>query len=142
MAHSKTGESMFEHQQEEQGTAPQEGSSVIANFLAMARHPLIAKMRQPGKATVTFPKRTGAVKFRKDGTYGRLNMVRREDGTVLMTNEHIKISASVHQETLVNIARGHQTTFVVLVTSEKVQVSLHCEDLKVFLRMSGILPKT
>ena len=133
---------MLQDQQEKLVVAPQEGNSVMANFLAMARHPLIAKLRKPGTATLTFPKRTGAVRFRKDGTYGRLNMVRREDGTVLMTNEHIKIIAEVHQDTLVNIARGHQTTFVVLITSEKVQVSRHCEDLKVFLRMSGILPKT
>ena len=132
---------MLQDQLEKLGVAPQEGNSVMANFLAMARHPLIAKLRKPGKVTITLPKRTGAVRFRKDGTYGRLNMVRREDGTVLMTNEHIKISAKVHQETLVNIARGHQTTYVVMVTSEKVQVSLHCEDLKMFLRMSDILPK-
>lgn len=133
---------MFETKQEEQGTAPQENGSALTNFLAMARHPLIARMRKPGRATITFPKRTGAVRFRKDGTYGRLHMVRRENGTVLMTNEHIQFRGNISQNTLINIAYGHQTVFVVLTTDEGVQISLHCEELKVFLKTSGVLPRT
>lgn len=116
--------------------------SPLERFKSQARHPTIAKLREPGKVQIDLPEKVGQVRFEMEKDFGKLNLKLRCDEMVSIKHTRSKIDEVVRSTQLLSLLNGGESTDrnrILRLKKKKVFVTIRKDDLRKFLVAAGII---
>ncbi|HCC06293.1 TPA: hypothetical protein DEP94_02990 [Candidatus Nomurabacteria bacterium] len=139
---TKKGSEQSEQSSKGGDTSTETRPTPLERFKSQARHPTIAKLREPGKTQITFPKRSGEIPFSIGKVLGKLNLFLRGNGTVSINHTATSISELVDKGHLLSLANSGDksvTKVKLWLRNKRSYAVVERQDLKNFLTAAGIV---